>query len=707
MPRRGGAPLAVVRVVPAWVWLAGLVVLSTLFRFALARRTVAPWIMVDEIIYSELAKSFADTGSFSIREEPVGLAYGFVYPLLLSPAYALYEAVPDVYGAIKLINALVMSLTAVPAYLLARRVLSQPLSLLAAVLSVALPGMLYTATVMTENAFYPLFVSAALALVLVLERPTLVRVVGLLAVSGLAFFTRVQAVVLLPAMLTAPLLLVWLDRRGRGGLRPYRWLYGLVAAGAGLLLAFQLARGRSPGEALGAYRAAGDLDYDVGDVLGSLVLHLAELDLALGVVPFAALIVLVATARRVDEQLRVFLAAALALGAWTILQVATFASALEPFRVEERNMFYVAPLFLIALLAWIERGLPRPRAWTLAAAGVAAALPAFLPYPSLIGTAAVSDTFALLPWWTVHLWGVALHRIWLLVLIAACAVAALYIVVPRRFALVLPAVVLAYFAVSIQPVESRIREASIGALFQATTRPQRDWVDRSTGPGAEVAVIWSNRVDVVDRLFVNVTEFFNRSVGRVYHLAGPTPGSLPETAVTLDRRTGRLLQPSGSSVTADYVLTDETVPLGGRLHDRDERKGVTLHSLRAAATYGGAVTLRREVTGVYDDGWSGPEVTYRSFACVPGRLRIALESDPKLFRRPQTVVARVGGRVVSRRTVHPDRRTSLNVPLVPNDHRCTVRFSVSPTAVPAEIQGGDDTRRLGMHFRDFTEIWAR
>ena len=47
----------------------GLVVVSAGVRYALARRIVAPWIMVDELIYSELAKSFADSGHFLLRGE--------------------------------------------------------------------------------------------------------------------------------------------------------------------------------------------------------------------------------------------------------------------------------------------------------------------------------------------------------------------------------------------------------------------------------------------------------------------------------------------------------------------------------------------------------------------------------------------------------------------------------------------------------------
>ena len=87
--------------------------------------------------------------------------------------------------------------------------------------------MVYTATLMTENAFYPLFLCAALAIVLWLERPTPLRTAIVLGVSLVAYLTRQQAVALLPALLTAPLL-----RRGAGrASAATRSLYGLAAAG--------------------------------------------------------------------------------------------------------------------------------------------------------------------------------------------------------------------------------------------------------------------------------------------------------------------------------------------------------------------------------------------------------------------------------------------------------------------------------------------
>ena len=157
----------------------------------------APWIMVDELVYSELAKSVAATGHFLIRDQASG-SYGFVYPLVIAPAWRLFGAVPDAYAAAKAINSVAMSLAAVPAYFLARRVLSQWLSLAAALLAVAVPSMVYTGTLMTENAFYPIFLAAALVLVLMLERPTWQRQLLVLGIALVAFATRAQAVALVP-----------------------------------------------------------------------------------------------------------------------------------------------------------------------------------------------------------------------------------------------------------------------------------------------------------------------------------------------------------------------------------------------------------------------------------------------------------------------------------------------------------------------------
>ena len=153
------------RTVPAWAWLTAIVGLSSVVRLFFALRIDAPWIVVDELIYSELARGVAAGDGFAIR----GVAthgYGFVYPVVIAPAYVLFDSLPDAYAAVKTINAVVVSLAAVPAYFLARRVLPVGLSLFAALLAVALPSLLYAGEVMTENAFYPIFLAVVLVFVL-------------------------------------------------------------------------------------------------------------------------------------------------------------------------------------------------------------------------------------------------------------------------------------------------------------------------------------------------------------------------------------------------------------------------------------------------------------------------------------------------------------------------------------------------------------
>ncbi|MHB1242207.1 MAG: glycosyltransferase family 39 protein, partial [Gaiellaceae bacterium] len=202
---------------PAWASLAVVVVLSAAFRLQLSRDSPAPWIFVDELIYSELAKSLAAGGDLLVRDAPTA-GYGIVYPLLISPAWALFDSVPDAYAAAKAINAVLISLAAVPAYALARRVVGHGFALAAAVLAVAIPSLVYSGTIMTENAFYPLFLVVVLSLVLVLERPTLVRQTVLVALLGVAYLTRPQAAALVAAALTAPLVQGLLGARVRRAL---------------------------------------------------------------------------------------------------------------------------------------------------------------------------------------------------------------------------------------------------------------------------------------------------------------------------------------------------------------------------------------------------------------------------------------------------------------------------------------------------------
>ena len=292
---------------------------------------------------------------------------------------------------------MLISLAAVPAYLLARRVVGQGLSLLAAVLAVALPSLAYSGVIMTENAFYPLFLVAALSLVLVLERPTLTRQLVLVGLLGVGFLTRPQALGLAAAALTAPLVQGLLRGRVREAVAAQRTLYALAGLALVVVVAFQFARGRSLSSLLGAYAPVGEGGYEVGPVARYFLYHAAELDLYLGVAPVPPRLLVVA-GRNTEPRLDAFLAATIVVSFWTLLLVAAFASRFAE-RVQERNVFYLVPLVLIALLAWVERGAPRPARATAAAALVAAAVPGVLPFPApdrLSGARGHADALAAL-----------------------------------------------------------------------------------------------------------------------------------------------------------------------------------------------------------------------------------------------------------------------------------------------------------------------
>jgi hypothetical protein len=666
---------------------------ATTIQLALALRVTSPWIMVDELVYSDMARSFAKTGHFLIRG--VHANYGFVYPLLLSPVYAAVGPMSDVYRWSQAVNALVLCSAVVPAYLLARRVVRPSAALVGAALAVAVPSTAYAGTIMTENVFYPVFLWLALALVAALERPTRLRQLLLLVALAAGFETRAQTVALVAAVLTAPLVLAWIERGRPQRLKAFAPLYGVVAAAAVVVVVAEVARGRSPAAILGNYSVTSNGGYRPWPAIEWIFLHLAELDLAVFVLPFAAMIVLIANARHLDRPLRVFTAASASLSVWLVLEVGVFASRYSQ-RIEERNLFYLMPLLVVALLAWIERGQPLPPRASIVAAGVAAALPGAIPFSRLLNISAESDTIGLQPWWFVHDRWTGDTGIGVAVVALAIALAACFLWLPRRYAAILPALVAAGFVLSWIPVElwthSFPRLAS-GAAAQGIGRKDKSWIDAAAGSSSQVGVIWNGGND----LSVWENEFWNRSVDRVYDLGSRLPGDMPEQATSIDTSTGVL-----RGVRERYVLAPTSVQLVGTRIAADPTKQVVLYRVTPPAR----ITTR--VTGIYPttagvEAWSRGHVTWTRFDCTGGTLAVKVSSDQKLFPKPQALA--VGGTTTAATySIAPgttDRAFSF--PLTPANGVCRVTFAITPTAVPARVEpGSTDTRALGLHFTPFT-----
>lgn len=686
------------RALPVWAWLAAIVVCSSVVRILLARQIVAPWIMVDELIYSELAKSFAAHGSFLVRGVP-STGYGFVYPILIAPAWRLFAAVPTAYAAAKDIDSVVMSLAALPAYGLARRVLPKWHSLVVAVLAVAIPSLLYTGELMTENVFYPVFLVVCLVLVATLERPTARRQVALLALCGFAYITRAQAIALVPAVLVAPVLHGLVERDLRPRLRRYVPLYGIVAAAAVIALLATAARGRSPLSLLGAYRAATGSGYSAGEVLRYLLWHVAELDLYVGVIPFAALLALWLAPRAASPAARAFAAATLPVAVFLLVEVAAFAST-QAHRIEERNMFYLAPFALVALLGLaVEGAIPRTRRALAAAALVAGVLPVAIPYARFVNTSAVSDTFALLPWWWLQDRGIDFADIRWVALAVGLAAAALFYGLPRRWTLILPVLVGVYFGLTTAVVQNGrhgIRQTSVGVLWAGTRVPHPDWIDRAAGRHADVSFLWTPNPEPHP---VYNNEFFSRSVHTIYALgADPYMGGLPETTVHV-RADGVVSSGARPIPPVQYAVAATDV--AGRKIASDPKLGLSLFRVD------GPLVVLTRVAGVDGDSWGHRYVTYRRFQCTGGRVAVELMTDASLFAGDQTITASENGQVVERVRIGPTQKRTLTVPLLPSGGKCLVTFVAATTRVPSVVNPQlvpPDHRHLAAHYLSFSYL---
>ena len=185
-----------------------------------------------------------------------GADYGFgpLLALMLAAILRLAGSVDSAYDWFKAANALLFALTAVPVYLLARRLVSGWWAVLAAGLAVAIPSSISVATVMTESLSYVATAWALYAIMLALERPTVLRQFGVLAATAVAFLTRPQFGILYVTWVGALgafwVIAPWARPKGRADVLRF-WPTALPVVLAVLAFAARLASGASASDSLG------------------------------------------------------------------------------------------------------------------------------------------------------------------------------------------------------------------------------------------------------------------------------------------------------------------------------------------------------------------------------------------------------------------------------------------------------------------------
>ena len=149
-----------------------------------------PRVHPDEVRYLIAASSLVEGEGLTLRGQDYG--FGPLLPLVLAAILRLAGSIDAAYDWFKAANALFFALTAVPVYLLARRLVSQWWAVLAAALAVAIPSSISVATVMTESLSYLTTVWALYAIALALERPSVLRQFAVLGTVAAALLTRTQ-----------------------------------------------------------------------------------------------------------------------------------------------------------------------------------------------------------------------------------------------------------------------------------------------------------------------------------------------------------------------------------------------------------------------------------------------------------------------------------------------------------------------------------
>jgi hypothetical protein len=612
--------------------LGALVVAFALLFFAEGAALPTAWLPIEEAAVLVHARDGGGTHSGS----------GILYPAVLAPV-ARSVSPPSAYRFAKALSAVLWALVAIPAYLLARRLVSPRASLAVAALAVVAPAAVYATAAVPDGLALLLAISSLPLLARASERGSRRDLLGALALATAAAVTRPWFVVLPIALLVA----YELPRSSRDSF--LRWPRALVFAGFAAFGYFVLAAtAPEVGHALTS----------PGAIARAATASLVVAVVGVGVIPW----LLVAaggrsSTSRPETALLVTCLPALALSA------GVFGAAQSGAQVEERPLLVLVPLVLaLAAAAWLGRV---SRLSSAAPAGAAVVLGAFalptlgrVPVAHAAGLAVVvanggSKGFVVA--------GVA----------AAVVVAFVGAVLLRRHPFALPAVVAVLLLVGHAAAWSSVhREARALAASEPTPR---DWVDRHAGSGSRVFVV--GPPTSVDQRFVAQLTLWNRSVrgfrqldlSKVDVQTGLLPNSGPDLALV---RGPGIVGSSEIARSAAGVLVKP--PLG----------------------------IAQTIDGLYPDGWSGDHAYYRRFSGPPkpGTVLVVVSrvawggqdkpADVRIDSEPLNGTATQAAHIV----IHAGKEYKLVIPVPPPPFQ--IAMTIQPTFSPSEF-GGTDTRPLG------------
>ena len=611
--------LAAVRVaaIPARIGLPAIVLTSFVLRLAAAFAHATPLYFPDEYIYGGLARSLATSGRLAIRGSAAHFP-ALLEPLLTAPFWLLGDPLVA-YRLTQGLNALAMSVAAVPVYLLARRLgLGSGLALGAAALAVACPDLLYASFVMADPIAYPLVLGGIYAGVCALERPTGRAQLAFVALSGLAAFARLQYVVLPAAFVVAAFVL-----ERRRALRVHRLPLGLFA----LPVAGALAVG--PSRVLGYYSGIEHLKVGAGSILHWAAVDAMLLAYSSGwiLVPGAAVALALALARPRTRAERAFAVLLVVYAAGLFAEAALYASSGST-RFQERYLFTLLPLVGPAFGLYVTRGWPRRLVVGAIAAGMVV-LSARIPLSGFSAADNKQDSPFLFAVFRLEgILGVGSGAL-AVALVAAGLSAGAVLVARRRWGggLALGLAVVAAGAASVGAFAFDRQNAQ--NVRTSHLPPDLRWIDhaaRGLGPVTLLQTAGAPRGRALEQLF------WNSSVTKIALLKGAIPTDAFGAETTRIERDGRLVGPRGPQGGSLLVENfGARVELAGATRTA---RGTSLELWRSRGTPRMAVLA----SGLYFDGWlarTGSVTVWPSAdGVVRGTLSLTLSLPPGTERTP-------------------------------------------------------------------------
>jgi hypothetical protein len=543
------------RVSRAALVVVALIVVSTLIRFAAAQAFTTPWIAPDEMVYGMLGEGLWSHGTLTLRSFPSPY-YSLLTPALIGAPLSAFDLADGIQWA-RLLQALAMSLVALPTYIWARRLGSRWWAVAAAALVLTAPAFHYSGFLMTEPLTLTVVTVALLMLARALEEPSMWRYGVFVAWATAAAAVRLQALVLLPAFLFAALV-DSVAARDRARLRPLLWFGALAVTATGLVALAILATGGelSVRGLLGAYTPVGEAAGVGADRLDEVAWHafdVSVLGLGVAVLAAAALAWLALSGRDRDPALRAFVSTMLAYAVLLVVQVGLFAGVFVG-TVADRYLITLLPLLAIALCAWVARGAKRALwvvvpVWLLVVAGAALVPIAQLATPATLPNTPTSAAL-------VGLGSEGAARGALVV--GALVAGAMVVAVPRRLAWVIPiAAGVALVALSVDSGR-RISDASAHEERVAIGSDPPGWLDDAGLEGATLLVTG-------DRLWTAIarTIFWNRAIDGALDLAPATTPFPPLVASVVLDPDGILRTATGATLDRPLVVAPSTFTLVG------------------------------------------------------------------------------------------------------------------------------------------------